>query len=136
MLDDSTEKARRSIERARAAAHAVINRSLNQLRKLQTERISRQQTGFGGLDDTIAAEGQKIAAAQRLENKPSQDTRISGASPQAPELASNCNDIEDTRIPAASPAQIARNAQCPCKSGEKYKRCCGKNAPPVLGKAA
>ncbi len=28
---------------------------------------------------------------------------------------------------------IARNAQCPCGSGEKYKRCCGRNAPPLPG---
>jgi hypothetical protein len=27
---------------------------------------------------------------------------------------------------------IARNAPCPCNSGEKYKRCCGKTAPPIL----
>ena len=33
-------------------------------------------------------------------------------------------------------SQIARNSACPCGSGAKYKRCCGKNAPPVLGKAA
>ncbi|MGC4054610.1 MAG: SEC-C metal-binding domain-containing protein [Paludibaculum sp.] len=26
----------------------------------------------------------------------------------------------------------ARNAPCPCGSGEKYKRCCGRNAPAVL----
>ena len=41
--------------------------------------------------------------------------------------------------PAQPPAQIqqvARNAPCPCLSGEKYKRCCGRAAPPVLGKAA
>jgi hypothetical protein len=30
-----------------------------------------------------------------------------------------------------SPA-TPRNALCPCGSGVKYKRCCGKNAPPVL----
>jgi uncharacterized protein YecA (UPF0149 family) len=29
---------------------------------------------------------------------------------------------------------IPRSAPCPCKSGQKYKRCCGKNAPPVLTK--
>ncbi len=27
-----------------------------------------------------------------------------------------------------SNVQIARNAPCPCKSGEKYKRCCGRTA--------
>ena len=32
--------------------------------------------------------------------------------------------------------QTPRNAQCPCNSGQKYKRCCGKDAPPVLNKAA
>ena len=29
--------------------------------------------------------------------------------------------------------QTPRNAPCPCRSGEKFKRCCGKAAPPVLG---
>lgn len=32
--------------------------------------------------------------------------------------------------------QIPRGAPCPCKSGEKFKRCCGKNAPPVLSHRA
>jgi uncharacterized protein YecA (UPF0149 family) len=31
--------------------------------------------------------------------------------------------------------QTARNAPCPCNSGQKYKRCCGKNAPAVLNAA-
>jgi hypothetical protein len=33
------------------------------------------------------------------------------------------------------PAPTPRNALCPCGSGAKYKRCCGKNAPPVLNTA-
>jgi len=32
----------------------------------------------------------------------------------------------------ARTSPIPRSAPCPCKSGQKYKRCCGKNAPPVL----
>lgn len=38
--------------------------------------------------------------------------------------------------PAASPENEAgtpRNSPCPCGSGQKHKRCCGRNAPPVLG---
>jgi hypothetical protein len=35
--------------------------------------------------------------------------------------------------PPATPTEIARNAPCPCGSGEKYKRCCGTQAPPKLG---
>lgn len=30
------------------------------------------------------------------------------------------------------PPEIARGALCPCNSGKKYKRCCGKTAPPLL----
>jgi hypothetical protein len=30
------------------------------------------------------------------------------------------------------PVQTPRNAPCPCGSGAKYKRCCGRNAAPVL----
>ncbi len=33
---------------------------------------------------------------------------------------------------APAPA-IARNSLCPCNSGEKYKRCCGRTAPPLPG---
>lgn len=28
--------------------------------------------------------------------------------------------------------KIGRNTFCPCKSGKKYKRCCGLNAPPII----
>ena len=31
---------------------------------------------------------------------------------------------------------IPRSAPCPCGSGDKYKRCCGRNAPALLHKAA
>jgi len=40
--------------------------------------------------------------------------------------------------PAAKPANpgaTPRNSLCPCGSGQKYKRCCGRNAPPVLHQA-
>ena len=40
--------------------------------------------------------------------------------------------------PAQQPAQtqVARNAPCPCNSGQKYKRCCGRAAPLLLRRAA
>ncbi len=48
------------------------------------------------------------------------------ATPAKPTTSSFC------KTPAATP----RNAPCPCGSGAKYNRCCGKNAPPVLNLAA
>jgi hypothetical protein len=53
-----------------------------------------------------------------------------------PDLASNVQNSRTAPPPAtesASNVQIARNAPCPCGSREKYKRCCGVSAPPVLG---
>ncbi len=34
--------------------------------------------------------------------------------------------------PPAEPAATPRNSLCPCGSGQKYKRCCGRDAAPVL----
>ena len=41
-----------------------------------------------------------------------------------------------TEAPTPPDAQTPRNARCPCQSGQKYKRCCGPNAPPILNLAA
>ena len=32
---------------------------------------------------------------------------------------------------AAGAPKIARNAPCPCGSGRKYKKCCGRSSPEV-----
>jgi len=34
-----------------------------------------------------------------------------------------------------TPAEIPRGAPCPCGSGQKYKRCCGRDAPGVINGA-
>jgi len=36
----------------------------------------------------------------------------------------------------STPVATPRSAACPCGSGVKYKRCCGRDALPVLGRAA
>ncbi|MBL8175301.1 MAG: SEC-C domain-containing protein [Bryobacterales bacterium] len=60
-----------------------------------------------------------------------------------PEIHRNSSPSSQTpqtdESPAAAPdapLQTPRNALCPCGSKLKFKRCCGKNAPPVLGQAA
>ncbi len=37
--------------------------------------------------------------------------------------------------PAPPPSEVPRSAPCPCGSGEKFKRCCGRNAPGLVGQA-
>jgi hypothetical protein len=138
---DDTDRTRRSIERARAASHSVLHRTLNQLRKLKKERVPKPACIP---DPRLSPEEQAIAAIMNCPEPDWSAIDLSGS------VASNCETarpyrheggIEDV-LPGSlasncKPApQTPRNAPCPCRSGEKFKRCCGKNSPPVLGKAA
>ena len=45
--------------------------------------------------------------------------------------------VEKAEKPApVRQSSTPRNAPCPCRGGEKFKRCCGKAAPPVLSSNA
>jgi uncharacterized protein YecA (UPF0149 family) len=55
------------------------------------------------------------------QNVPAKPTQSGAADPPSP--------------PSVHPA-TPRNAACPCRSGQKYKRCCGRNAPALLHQAA
>lgn len=39
----------------------------------------------------------------------------------------NSLDDEKIQVPIKNDPKIGRNDSCPCKSGKKYKKCCGKN---------
>ena len=67
--------------------------------------------------------------------------RKSESAAQSEAITNALNAPIPTPIPAKTPesasnVQTPRNAPCPCGSTQKYKRCCGQNAPPVLGMAA
>ena len=76
LLDALSEKALRSIERARTSAFSLITRATNHLRKLQTERsirfeLSDDQTG--AITIPSLADSKKVAAARRnQEHSPGQ----------------------------------------------------------------
>jgi hypothetical protein len=129
LLDESKEKIIRSLERARAAAHSILHRSVNQLRKLQAARIAESEIGFELSGPQTTSTALAIPAPQLASNC---KTPTALAIP-APQLASNCKTPAEPALPAP---QTPRNAPCPCRSGEKFKRCCGRNAPPVLNRAA
>jgi len=158
LLDTMNEKQIRSIERARAASQSTLHRSINQLRKIQTERINRIEIDwakctFAQLADT--SKTQKALIAQFRLDKEVRDLQDLAASaeaaqvdqaleaimntqptentPETEELGSFCKTTGHA-APAASPRPPAtlnfpRNAPCPCRSGKKFKQCC-------IGKAA
>ena len=126
------EKTQCSVDRARAQSHNILRRSLSELRKLQTERAIRAHVDVVG---TGLAETPKIL--QAMKSSPN-DAATPGSfckpAPSAePEPGSFCKPavtqpIRSTKIP--------RNAPCPCRSGLKYKKCCGNPAKEALKPAA
>jgi hypothetical protein len=51
---------------------------------------------------------------------------------EPPEAQRVVDGIKVVRAEAQLDAAISRSAPCPCGSGQKYKRCCGRDAPPIL----
>jgi hypothetical protein len=157
IIDERTEKQQKSVDRARAQSHLILRRSLAELRNLQKRRtkpvpepesepgeklfvLSYHAEEGGPPHEIVYSDGRHWRAG----DPPMEDTPVG----QVPDLPSTesvvpktpgsfCNPASKTP-PAARPipADFPRNAQCPCRSGQKYKRCCGKNAPPVLNRAA
>jgi len=144
-FDESTDKLRRSVERARSSASSILHRGINQLRKLQSGRTPKAVSAPAPelASNCITAPDLDLLTQPPAEFLEDLDAILaeyaamgSNCKPPAapaPKLASICKPAP--QAPPLTP-QIPRSAPCPCKSGEKYKRCCGKNAPPVLGKAA
>jgi hypothetical protein len=88
---------------------------LNQLLRWERAFIrDRNHAGFTLLEAAVEAR-QRAAIEMEIARK-----QAAAAPPHTQNESSN-------PIP---PAAIPRSAPCPCGSGEKYKRCCGKDAPP------
>ena len=146
LFDESTDKLRRSVERARSSATSILHRGINQLRKLQTGRApnavsapvpelaSNCMTAPNPMPDLDLLTQPPAEFLEDLDAILAEYAKLgSNCNPPAapaPKLASNCKPAPQ------APPQTPRSAPCPCGSREKFKRCCGKNAPPVLGKAA
>jgi hypothetical protein len=154
MIDERTEKQQKSVDRARAQSHLILRRSLDELRKLQKVRTLQEQiadqlptpkpapepppnSGPPNMDALMALAEHQLAQRFRESGL---DSFCNPAAPAAPAPeptpktgTSFCNP------PATTPAvskNIPRNAPCPCKSGAKYKKCCGGPAAAALNPAA
>ncbi len=122
--------------------NTAVRRNTQELRRLQTDRILNERWNLAlpapaSAKDVLRFEKAKPIRPENNEirkNEPIPDTV------QTAESRLHAQIEAEERLELAEFAQrtkvIPRNAPCPCKSGEKYKRCCGKQAPPVLNKAA
>ena len=129
MIHERTEKQQKSVDRARAKSHLILRRSLDELRKLQSCRQLRNPTpeGVRYTREELKAIAKADVEAILAERKLGSFCKTGETPPPAPQPATSFCE---------KPKFTPRNAPCPCGSGDKYKRCCGKNAPPVLNRAA
>jgi len=51
---------------------------------------------------------------------------IIGLEPDEPENISDVEKLLKLSVPKIDEKKIGRNEPCPCGSGKKYKKCCGK----------
>jgi uncharacterized protein YecA (UPF0149 family) len=128
MTDEEFDRLQIAIDRARAAAQRTFHRSLKELRRLQSEHL-----------DPAAVMIQQALATDAILLKDLEDRKRQFAAENAAQSAraiQESNFAKQTQSEPEKTVLIPRSAPCPCKSGEKFKRCCGKNAPPVLSTQA
>jgi ElaB/YqjD/DUF883 family membrane-anchored ribosome-binding protein len=118
MLDESTEKTRRTLERARSHAHSLLHRSINQLRRLQTERACRDvmdvTTDDAGIADfqPVVKAANNFAKTKQLQAKAREnafDRQLASICKPAPEFEP---ELENTprnapRSPGSGPVSEA-----------------------------
>lgn len=120
------------LEQARRDHAAFVDAKLREITELALDTIRHTLT------DPAVPPSVKLRAALAVIDRPLFPRSIDPL-PQHidEELTPSSHPGEPAFLSATCEApEIARNAPCPCGSGSKYKRCCGMNAPPLLGRAA
>jgi hypothetical protein len=141
-----------AVDRARNQAHRLFLKGLAELRRLQTERQLRFELLPESDDPTLVSFRDIIRDLSAHTAWQHAKRRLNGV--DTIEKLIDRTILQPDQQPAAAPPpehdwlrsvktpahpdiprnDIPRNAPCPCNSGEKYKRCCGPAAPPVLNR--
>jgi hypothetical protein len=150
MLEPAFAHAQETVDRARAQSHRNLHRATAELRRLQTERQVRveclpkdfETDYLGGLasikdlEPILALDLRRQLLKHKLEGTDTLEAIMQLTNPPvAPAAAPEPPEPPATKRTQSEPIQIARSQPCPCGSGVKYKRCCGRNAPAVLNSA-
>jgi SEC-C motif len=154
MADPAAAPTQNAVDRARAQSHRNLYRATAELRRLQTERQVRVEclpkdfdiNGIGGLtsikdlEPILALDLRRKLLIHKLEGTDTLETIMRLTNPPVPPAPTPApapaesvpEAAPTTKRTQSEPTQIARSQPCPCGSGVKYKRCCGRNAPAVL----
>jgi hypothetical protein len=124
------------------AALAVINSAVSRPRALPTGNITAEEFDLI-VDDIFEMEsptGDGLDQTEETAEPAASPCIAAEPSPEIHHISSQF--ITKEEIPSSrsetppAPPQTPRSAPCPCGSGQKFKRCCGRGAPPVLYAAA
>jgi hypothetical protein len=149
MVEPAFAHAQETVDRARAQSHRNLYRATAELRRFQTERQVRVEclpkdfdtNGIGGLtsikdlEPILALDLRRKLLIHKLEGTDTLETIMRLTNPPVPPAESVPEAASTTKRTQSEPTQIPRSQPCPCGSGVKYKRCCGRNAPAVLNSA-
>ncbi len=134
MRNETQAKTQLSVDRARALYQRLLHKCTAELRKLQAERQLRNESFKAGFDLSQFGLCDWAFISKSVDRQ-----TISGYRAHSMEIKARVDSCYAPPVrrdaQPGSFCQTARNAQCPCGSGQKHKRCCGRNAPP-LQKAA
>jgi hypothetical protein len=141
MEDPATMSTQTEIDRARSQAERSFERSIAELRRIQTERQFRNESFPEGTNLAtfgMASFKQILPVIGRKANAVPFKAEIARFKELADQSDAELKSAIQHKVAAqeGDPGSTARNAPCPCGSGQKHKRCCGQNAPPVLGESA
>ena len=136
--DSTVQSGLDPIDRARAHARNNLRRATEDLSRLQTERQLRAELNPESDPETqglvsrqniaraLAQDARRQLSLRKLKGDEGFDSVLRRAAQQ---IADEKNSAPITKQTHAPNQPIARNAPCPCRSGDKYKRCCGRQAP-------
>lgn len=123
------------LEQGRRDHMALVHSKLREISELALDTIRHSLT------DPAVPPSVKLKAALAVLDRPVFPQPLQSLPPQIdeelrPDLVLPPPAPKPAPVEPHENSEVARNAPCPCGSGNKYKRCCGTNAPPVLGRAA
>jgi uncharacterized protein YchJ len=118
-----------AVTQAQSEYETTFHDQLRRLSQLALDSLERI------LNDEKAPAGVRLRAALAVLKRPAASKPSAWNLPIAEPFAPAHWTESDTNSQPPS-NQTPRSAPCPCGSGEKYKRCCGRNAPPVLHASA
>ena len=120
------------IDRLRHRAEISIRRNMAEIRQLQADRhlkaeLNLDLPGITRVKDIIKTKIRTHSAPTPV-HVAQVESKIAAVMQKEQELQST--------NPKIRTHSVGRNTPCPCGSGQKHKRCCGKGAPPIYNLAA